>query len=255
MCWVMPPASPAATSVERMASSSEVLPWSTWPMTVTTGARGAIWAASSATSNRPSSTSASATRRTLWPISSAISWAVSASIVSLMVAIWPCFISRRMTSTARSDMRLARSEMVIASGIVTSRTSFSFGSSEAWPLSRCVRRRKEATERSRTSSARSAVTSVSRPRSFAGAPRGAAGRAVAGRAAPGRRDFGGPSSSSTSSAMRPGAGRLISSSPRRFLATSPALRLVSSSCLRRSSSSRLRASAASRSVLSTTSRL
>ena len=40
MCWVMPPASPATTSVERMASSSEVLPWSTWPMTVTTGARG-----------------------------------------------------------------------------------------------------------------------------------------------------------------------------------------------------------------------
>ena len=40
MCWVMPPASPAATLVERMASSSEVLPWSTWPMTVTTGARG-----------------------------------------------------------------------------------------------------------------------------------------------------------------------------------------------------------------------
>ena len=40
MCWVIPPASPAATVVLRMASSSEVLPWSTWPMTVTTGARG-----------------------------------------------------------------------------------------------------------------------------------------------------------------------------------------------------------------------
>ena len=39
MCWVMPPASPAATVVSRMASRSEVLPWSTWPMTVTTGAR------------------------------------------------------------------------------------------------------------------------------------------------------------------------------------------------------------------------
>ena len=123
-------------------------------------------------------------------------------------------------------------------------------------MSRCVRRRNEATERSRTSSARSAVTSVRRPRSFAGAPRGAAGRAAAGRAAPGRRDLGGPSSSSASSVMRPGGpGFLTSSSPRRFLATSPALRLVSSSCLRRSSSSRLRVSAASRSVLSTTSRL
>ena len=40
MCWVMPPASPAATSVSRMASSSDVLPWSTWPMIVTTGGRG-----------------------------------------------------------------------------------------------------------------------------------------------------------------------------------------------------------------------
>ena len=37
MCWVIPPASPAATSVSRIASSSEVLPWSTWPMIVTTG--------------------------------------------------------------------------------------------------------------------------------------------------------------------------------------------------------------------------
>src|SRR5207253_1913212 len=41
MCWVMPPASPAATSVCRIASRRDVLPWSTWPMTVTTGARGA----------------------------------------------------------------------------------------------------------------------------------------------------------------------------------------------------------------------
>ena len=36
----MPPASPETTLVERMASSSEVLPWSTWPMMVTTGGRG-----------------------------------------------------------------------------------------------------------------------------------------------------------------------------------------------------------------------
>ena len=66
--------------------------------------------------------------------------------------------------------------MVIASGMVTSRTSFSFGSAEAWPLSRWVRRRNEATERSRTSSARSAVTSVRRPRCFSAPPRGAAAR-------------------------------------------------------------------------------
>ena len=40
MCWVMPPASPATTLAWRIASSSEVLPWSTWPMMVTTGGRG-----------------------------------------------------------------------------------------------------------------------------------------------------------------------------------------------------------------------
>ena len=58
--------------------------------------------------------------------------------------------------------------MVIASGIVTSRISFSFGSLEACPFRRWVRRRNEAIERSRTSSALSAVTSVRRPRSFCG---------------------------------------------------------------------------------------
>ena len=40
MCWVMPPNSASVTFDERMASSSDVLPWSTWPMMVTTGARG-----------------------------------------------------------------------------------------------------------------------------------------------------------------------------------------------------------------------
>ena len=40
MCCVMPPASPLATRVRRIVSSSDVLPWSTWPMTVTTGGRG-----------------------------------------------------------------------------------------------------------------------------------------------------------------------------------------------------------------------
>ena len=41
MCCVMPPASVSTTAVSRMASSSDVLPWSTWPMIVTTGGRGA----------------------------------------------------------------------------------------------------------------------------------------------------------------------------------------------------------------------
>ena len=40
MCCVMPPASVSTTAVLRIASSSVVLPWSTWPMIVTTGGRG-----------------------------------------------------------------------------------------------------------------------------------------------------------------------------------------------------------------------
>ncbi len=39
MCWVIPPASPSATCALRIASSRLVLPWSTWPMMVTTGGR------------------------------------------------------------------------------------------------------------------------------------------------------------------------------------------------------------------------
>ena len=199
MCWVMPPASPPATLVARMASSSDVLPWSTWPMMVTTGGRGSRSAGSSALSNRPSSTSDSATRRTEWPSSSAMSWAVSASMVSVILSIWPCFIRSLITSTARSDMRLASSWMVMTSGIVTSRTSFSLGSLAAWPLvRRWVRRRNDATERSRSSSAVSAVTRVSRPRRFSGPVRVGFG-AGAGRAAPpGRRAVRGASSSSGS---------------------------------------------------------
>ena len=50
MCWVMPPASPATTLEERIRSNKRVLPWSTWPMTVTTGGRG-LWSASSSSSS------------------------------------------------------------------------------------------------------------------------------------------------------------------------------------------------------------
>ncbi len=39
MCCVIPPASVSTTAVSRIASSSVVLPWSTWPMIVTTGGR------------------------------------------------------------------------------------------------------------------------------------------------------------------------------------------------------------------------
>ena len=57
-----------------------------------------------------------------------MSCAVSASIESVIFIICPCFIRIAMTPRAGSAMRLASSWMVITSGIVTSRTSFSLGS-------------------------------------------------------------------------------------------------------------------------------
>ena len=58
MCCVMPPASVSTTDVSRIASSSVVLPWSTWPMIVTTGGRSAR--SSSASSYVSGSSSSSA---------------------------------------------------------------------------------------------------------------------------------------------------------------------------------------------------
>ena len=89
MCCVMPPASPEAVSVVRRASSRLVLPWSTWPMTATTGGRVAAASASSASAMKPSSTSDSETRLTVMPYSSATSSAVSESITSLIFIIRP----------------------------------------------------------------------------------------------------------------------------------------------------------------------
>ena len=89
MCWVMPPASPPATSVVRSASRRLVLPWSTWPMMATTGARVSPVSASSASARKPVSMSDSDTRLTLMPYSSATSSAVSESITSLIFIIRP----------------------------------------------------------------------------------------------------------------------------------------------------------------------
>ena len=106
MCCVMPPASPAATLVVRMKSRSEVLPWSTWPITVTTGGRGCRSAAgASSVSTRYASGSSSLAALALWPISSTRMIAVSWSSTWLIVAMVPSFISALMTSAAFTDMR------------------------------------------------------------------------------------------------------------------------------------------------------
>src|SRR3984957_8374939 len=176
-------------------------------MMVTTGGRETIAAGSSVASNRPSSTSDSATRLTEWPISSARSCAVSASITSVIFTIWPCRMSRRMTSTPRSAMRLASSWIVMVSGMITSRTSFSLGSVSRWPAMRCTRRRNDATERSRTSSALSAVTTVRRPRRFSPVTFAGLGAGGGRMAPPPRAGGGAPPPPPTRAPARPRSGR------------------------------------------------
>ena len=98
MCWVMPPASPAATSVSRIASSSEVLPWSTWPMIVTTGGRSTRSSSASSNSGSSGSSSAARTISILRSYSSAIARIDSSVSVWVSVAISPIIISFLITS-------------------------------------------------------------------------------------------------------------------------------------------------------------
>ena len=140
MCWVMPPRSAAATVVLRTASSRLVLPWSTWPMIVTIGARVTRSAASSsvkstglppASPSSPGATisagpAASAAARSATPRSTvsipsspATSDAVSKSIDWLMVAKMPLRISSLMTSAVLTLSASARSLTAIDEGSST----------------------------------------------------------------------------------------------------------------------------------------
>mmetsp|Transcript_1719 Transcript_1719/g.3607 ORF Transcript_1719/g.3607 Transcript_1719/m.3607 type:complete len:330 (-) Transcript_1719:308-1297(-) len=127
MCCVMPPASPAATSDERSASSSDVLPWSTWPITVTTGGRRSKSAEASSSSKTPHASSArsrcsassSPARDTSAPTPSAIAAAVSPSMDCVMEASTPRFIKSLTTSATPMLHAAARSPTVIESPMVT----------------------------------------------------------------------------------------------------------------------------------------
>ena len=137
MCWVIPPASPATTSVERMRSSSSVLPWSTWPMTVTTGARGR-WSASSSSSSSSkyrASSSAScsspgSTRRTSAPISAAKSSIMSSVSDWVAMTISPCRSRKRTMSPALRLSLGPRSRAVEPRSMMTSPSGT--GAVEGW---------------------------------------------------------------------------------------------------------------------------
>jgi len=64
----------------------------------------------------------------LWPSSSAISCAVSASITSVILCIAALLHQQPDDVDGALDIRLASSWMLMASGMMTSRTSFSLGS-------------------------------------------------------------------------------------------------------------------------------
>ena len=102
MCCVMPPASPAATSVSRMASSSDVFPWSTWPMMVITGGRSISSSSVSSKAGSSSTSSAAEWIVTFLSNASASTSMASSESVCVSVAISPSSMSFLMTSGAES---------------------------------------------------------------------------------------------------------------------------------------------------------
>ena len=96
MCCVIPPASVSTTAVSRIASSSVVLPWSTWPMIVTTGGRRTR--SDSASSKTSGSSSSSATCLIVTSRFSSAAISSTSSSVSDWVAVFivPRFISSLM---------------------------------------------------------------------------------------------------------------------------------------------------------------
>ena len=118
MCCVMPPASRSATRVSRMASSSDVLPWSTWPMTVTTGARSLMSSGLASSVSAETSSSSKLRISISAPNSRAMSLAVSTSSVLLMVIIMRFISSLARTSFTRTSSLSARSFTVIPSARV-----------------------------------------------------------------------------------------------------------------------------------------
>ncbi len=112
------------------------MPWSTWPITVTTGGRVSTFASSfAALSARNDSGSSTLAGFARWPISWTTIIAVSWSSTWLMVAIVPIFIIVLMTSAAFTDILCARSPTLMVSGTSTSSTLGSDGAANAVPPS------------------------------------------------------------------------------------------------------------------------
>src|SRR5215470_10044905 len=114
MCCVIPPNSFSATFVRRIASSSDVLPWSTWPITVTTGGRSMSWAGSTSSSSTTSPSTERISRSKL--NLSATSLAAVGSSSSFTVAMTPSSSSALITSPDFLRIFSASSATVTDSG-------------------------------------------------------------------------------------------------------------------------------------------
>ena len=118
MCCVIPPASVSTTAVSRIASRSEVLPWSTWPMIVTTGGRG--WRSfSSSTNSSGSSSSAACLMMISRSTSAAISSTASSESDWVICTISPSPIMILMICAAGIPSACERSRTVTPDGTVT----------------------------------------------------------------------------------------------------------------------------------------
>ena len=124
MCCVIPPASPSITLVFLIASSKEVLPWSTCPITTTTGGRGFKSSSlSSESSNRMSSSLTCSFLTAVTPNASANKYAVSKSKSWFIFAIIPRSNNFLITSALVFFNSAAKSLTEIFSGIVISLSS------------------------------------------------------------------------------------------------------------------------------------
>ena len=145
MCCVIPPASVATTDVSRIASSSVVLPWSTWPMIVTTGGRGARSSSASSNTSGTSSSSAACLIVISRPSSAPISSTSSSESDWVIWIIWPSPIMILMIWAAGTPSAWERSRTETPDGTVagpvgaTTSRGGAFGTSprlRAWRASR-----------------------------------------------------------------------------------------------------------------------
>mmetsp|Transcript_28704 Transcript_28704/g.64317 ORF Transcript_28704/g.64317 Transcript_28704/m.64317 type:complete len:289 (+) Transcript_28704:1473-2339(+) len=171
MCCVMPPASPAVTRVLRIASRSDVLPWSTWPMMVTTGGRGKRVSGSSSSSATPdpimessqssssssssNSSSSSSDAMTLPKPSTTAShvgtsrvWDIAAMTPSPVIRylITPTGVSSMISASSPTVMGLPGSTTVLRSSALSSFSAFSallslrFSEPRLWRIAACLPR-------------------------------------------------------------------------------------------------------------------